>query len=191
MMKFEGNNIKSIYLGETRIEKIYLGSDLIFSNYAPASWIKFGNRPRIYNNIDSNVEIQMRFNRLNSTNYLYYAYYSGSTSNCITAFFWKFGTGGSLNYGPPANTWVITKQNKNGVWANNIKQGSYSSTTDFTSDSIYISNTINIDYFKIYNNGTLTIDLRAVKQLSTGYYGLLDVISNTFYGDSSNTGNMR
>lgn len=188
MIKFGTDNITKMYIGTDTVKYMYIGGDLVFSNYAPARWIKLGSRLRIYNNIDSNVEIQTRFNRLNSTKYLYWAVYSGTNTYSITAHFWKFGTGGTINYTPPLNSWIITKQNKNGLWANNVKQGSYSSTTDFTSDFINISNTIRIDYFKIYNNGTLTVDLRAVKQLSTGYYGLLDVISNTFYGDSNNTG---
>lgn len=188
MIKFGTDKIEKIYIGTDTVKYMYLGGDLVFSNYAPASWIKLGSRLRLYNNIDSNVEIQMRFNRLTSTNYLYYAFYSGTSTYCITAYYWKFGTGGTLKYAPPQNTWTITKQNKDGVWANNTKQGSYSSTADFTSDSIYISNTIRIDYFKIYNNGTLTMDLRAVKQLSTGYYGLLDKVSGKFYGDPNNTG---
>lgn len=188
MIKFEGDNIEKMYIGTDTVKYMYLGGDLVFSNYTPASWIKLGSRLIIYDNIDSNVEIQMRFNQLTSSNYLYYAFYPGTNSCCITAYYWKFGTGGSINYTPPSNTWTITKQNKNGLWANNVKQGSYSSTTDFTSGSIYISYTIRINYLKIYNNSTLTVDLRAVKQLSTGYYGLLDKVSGKFYGNPNNTG---
>lgn len=188
MIKFEGDNIEKMYIGTDTVKFMYLGGDLVFSNYAPASWIKLGSRLRIHVNIDQNVEIQTRFNRLTSTSYIYYAFYSGANTYCITAYFWIFGTGGTVNYSPPSNNWIITKQNKNGVWGNNTKQGSYSSTTDFTSNYIFLSNTIRIDYFKIYDNGTLIRDLRAVKQLSTGYYGLLDKVSGKFYGDPNNTG---
>ena len=199
MITFEGNNIKSVYLGESKIEKIYLGSDIIYPNYIYVNSITLSEYLDTGITVGSNTEIQSRFYRKNDTStYLYLSDSSSSGSTNLTAYLatggnWRFGNK-TISIVTPTETWINSKQNRTGVWFGDTSQGSYSSITSFTSTNKLRIGAVNtgIKYIKVYrySTGELVADFRAIKQLSTGYFGLVDVVSGNIYVDSSNTGNM-
>ena len=203
MINFEGSVIKSIYLGEAKIKKIYLGRNLIYPGYTNAEWITLSANLDTGIRVGSNTEIECRFSRDNTSSYLYRSDSSSSGSTNLTAYLatsngaasngnWRFGAE-RIAFITPVNTWITSKQNRHEVLFDGTRKGSYENVTTFTStNNLIITPThTKLKYIKVYNYATseLIADFIAVKEISSGHFGLFDKISGVFYGNENNTGN--
>lgn len=198
MIKFEDDNIEKIYLGDSTIKKIYLGSNMIYPDYIYVSSITLSEVLNTGITVGSNTEIQAYFFKKTgaASSYLYYSDSSSSLSTNLTSWLasggnWRFGNR-TISITTSSGVWINSKQNRYGVWFGDTSQGSYSTVSNFTSTNKLSIGALGtgIRYIKVYRYSTreLVADFRAIKQISTGYFGLLDVISNTFYVNSNNTG---
>ena len=198
MINFEGSVIKSIYLGEAKIKKIYLGRNLIYPGYMNAEWITLSANLNTGITVGSDTEIECRFSRDSTSSYLYRSDSNSSGSTNLTAYLsasgsnWRFGAK-YISITTPVNTWITSKQNSAGVWFDGTIKGRYSDVTTFTSTNKLIIGPkyTKLKYIKVYNYATseLIADFIAVKEISSGHFGLLDKISGVFYGNENNTGN--
>ena len=118
-------------------------------------------------------------NSSGSTNTTAYMSNNGATAN------WRFGNR-VLSIGIPIQEYVETKQNKEGVWVDGDKKGSYTSMSDFTStDYLRIHGTANnadvqIYWIKVLEQGLMVGDFVPVHDLVTDTYGWYNKVSG-FY----------
>lgn len=147
---------------------------------------------------NQNMQIETKVKRVGYGGYVYVSDGDSSGSSNTSAYIgssasggsgtWRFGNK-SASVRLSTTAFQETIQNKEGVWVDNIKDGSYSNVPDFVSTSNLraFSNVSNpvcaIAYIKIKNYGenTYTHIWIPCKRNSDNVYGFYDIIGKQFY----------
>lgn len=206
MSIYLGNTeIGQIYLGNTEISEAYLGSTKVFENNptpppydAEIEYLGCTGTQHIntgyYGNLNSRFEV--KFKGTATPKYIYG--YRGTNTNSITLY--NQASSGNCRFGnktvsPTFSTGVdyTATQDKTALVLNGTSYA-YNATTDFaTSEPIYLmwgsGNQAsgyhfqgNIFYFKVYDNGSLVLDMIPVRVGTTGY--MYDIVSGQLFGNA-------
>ena len=147
---------------------------------------------------NNNQTIKAGFRRATSgSQYLYYSDSSSSLTTNTTAYVtqggnWRFD-GRTTSLSISVNTRYDSIQNKNGVWLNDEKIGTYTNVGSFTStDDLKVfssvgSTVICVYYIQVVENGVNVLDLVPVKDLVDNTYGLYDLVNGIFYTNADAT----
>ena len=171
--------------------------------YQEVEWIKAVGIINLGIKTNNNMQFEAKYLRTNSNQqYVYYSDTGTSSSTNTTAYasssaYWRFG-GKTVTVPQSVNTIYETIQNKNGVWVNGEKIGSYTSVPTFTSsNNLRTFGTVSggstppvqLYYLKTKDYGANTYSHIWIpcKRTSDNSYGLYDIVGNEFYTNSEAT----
>lgn len=130
--------------------------------------------------------------------YLYASDASSSLTTNTTAYLattngiWRFD-GRAAGFSAPVETICTSIQNKDGVWINGSKVGSYGDAGDFVStNDLYLLNgsgsaDVRLYYLKVSESGNLVLDLVPVRDNVSGTYGVYDKVNGAYYTNAEAT----
>lgn len=170
------------------------------SGYTEVEWIKSNKDIGLGIKTNDNMQIEAKFLRsTTSTQFVYHSDSSSSLSTTTTAYasangVWRFGSK-STSISQNVDVIFETIQNKDGVWFNGEKVGSYTDVNTFTSSSNLCalggasSPSNQLYYLKVKEYGSNTYDYIWIpcKRTSDNSYGLYDIVGNEFYTNSEAT----
>jgi len=171
--------------------------------YQEVEWIKAVGIINLGIKTNNNMQFEAKYLRTNTnTQYVYYSDTGSSSSTNTTAYasgngVWRFGSKATA-IPQSVNTIYETIQNKNGVWVNGEKIGSYTSVPTFTSSNnlrtfgtISGGSTPSVQLYylktKDYGANTYSHIWIPCKRTLDNLYGLYDIVGNEFYTNSEAT----
>lgn len=147
----------------------------------------------------STQELECKWYRSAQINcYLYASDASSSLTTNTTAYLattngtWRFD-GRAAGFSAPVETICTSIQNKDGVWINGSKVGSYGDAGDFVStNDLYLLNgsgsaDVRLYYLKVSESGNLVLDLVPVRDNVSGTYGVYDKVNGAYYTNAEAT----
>ena len=149
---------------------------------------------------DSDLEALWFSRSSTGSGYVYYsdsgsALTTNTTSYVSNSGNWRFGSKTISIEQPPANANITSIQNKEGVWWNGTKKGSYSNVGTFESENnlkLFMSSSspkVGMSYLKMrsYASGELLHYWIACRRESDNKLGVYDLVGNTFYTNDDAT----